>query len=151
MKEQEVERINYATKSPFEPLRGFSRAVLVGDHLMISGTTALANNGGVIGIGDAYIQTKTILNKIRHILNSAGFTIHDVVRTRLYVTNMGLWKDYARAHRDAFEKVRPASAIVQVAKLVDPRLLIELEVEAIRGAKIVRDIELIDGEEPTES
>jgi enamine deaminase RidA (YjgF/YER057c/UK114 family) len=139
-----MDRVNFATTSPFEPLRGFSRAVLVGDRLLISGTTALSHSGEVVGVGDAYVQTKTILNKVRRILNTAGFTIHDVVRTRLFVTNMGSWKDYARAHRDAFEKVRPASSIVQVAKLVDPRLLVELEVEAIRGATVVRDIAIPD-------
>jgi enamine deaminase RidA (YjgF/YER057c/UK114 family) len=116
--------------------------VLVGDHLMISGTTALASSGEVIGAADAYLQTRNVLAKIRKILASAGFTIHDVVRTRMFVTNISYWKEYARAHREVFENVRPASAIVQVAKLVDPRLLVEIEVEAIRGLTLGKNIEI---------
>ena len=130
-------RTNYATKSPWEPLRGYSRAVVVGDHLFISGTTAIADGGVVVAAGDAYEQTRYVLSVIRKIVRNAGFNMTDVVRTRLYVTNMGKWDEYARAHREVFEKVRPASSIVQVTKLVDPRLMLEMEAEAIRGCELV--------------
>ncbi|MBX7144202.1 MAG: RidA family protein [Oligoflexia bacterium] len=132
-----MERYNIASGSPWEPLRGYSRAVLAGDHLFISGTTAVDARGEVFAPGDAYQQTKYILNKVRDILECARFSISDVVRTRLFVTNMAHWDDYARAHREVFETIRPASSIVQVSKLVDPRLMIEMEVDALRGCEIV--------------
>ena len=127
-------RTNIFSKSPLEPLRGYARAVQVGDSLFISGTTAMNSKGEVTAPGDAYEQTKAILASIKTILTSRGFTMQDVVRTRLFVTNISKWEDYARAHREFFETVRPASSMVQVVKLVDPRLVVELEVDAIRGA-----------------
>jgi enamine deaminase RidA (YjgF/YER057c/UK114 family) len=132
-------RTNIASGSPFEPLRGFSRAVQIGNHLFISGTTAMTAQGDVAAPGDAYLQTKAALASIKEILNKRGFTTADVVRTRLFVTNIVKWDDYARAHREVFESVRPASSIVQVSKLVDPRLVIEIEVDAMRGATEVTD------------
>jgi len=139
-----MERINFATKSPFEPLRGFSRAVQVGNQLYISGTTATLSSGEVVAPGDAYQQTRFVIGRIRQVLTAAGFTIHDVVRTRLSVTNIGKWEEYARAHREAFEIVRPASSIVQVAKLVDARLVLEMEVDAVRGGAEVRNVDIPD-------
>ena len=136
-------RTNIASRSPLEPLRGYSRAVQVGDHLFISGTTAMNYKGDVVAPGDAYEQTKTILASIKTILTSRGFSLSDVVRTRLFVTNISKWEDYARAHREFFETVRPASSMVQVVKLVDPRLVVELEVDAIRGAEM-QDIASIE-------
>lgn len=129
----ETTRTNLLSRSPFEPLRGYSRAVQVGNHLYISGTTAMNSKGDVTSPGDAYEQTRSILNAVRAILTSRGFSVSDVVRTRLFVTNIAKWEDYARAHREVFEKVRPASSIVQVAKLVDPRLVVEMEIDAIKG------------------
>ena len=134
------ERINFSTRSPWEPLRGYSRAVKVGDHLFISGTTAIGEGGVVNGAGDAFEQTKYVIAVIKKILSAAGFTLDDVVRTRLFVTNMAKWDEYARAHRDAFENIRPASSIVQVAKLVDPRLMLEMEVDALRGAEVTQSV-----------
>ena len=130
----ETVRTNIFSKSPLEPLRGYSRAVQVGDQLFISGTTAMNSKGDVTAPGDAYEQMKAILSSIKSILTSRGFALQDVVRTRLFVTNISKWEDYARAHREFFETVRPASSMVQVVKLVDPRLVVELEVDAIRGA-----------------
>lgn len=127
-------RTNIFSRSPLEPLRGYSRAVQVGDHLFISGTTAMNAKGEVVAPGDAYEQTKSVLATIKTILTSRGFSLEDVVRTRLFVTNISKWEDFARAHREVFEMVRPASSMVQVVKLVDPRLVVELEVDAIRGA-----------------
>jgi enamine deaminase RidA (YjgF/YER057c/UK114 family) len=90
--------------------------------------------GDVIAPGDPYLQTKHILGAIKTILGARNFHIGDVVRTRLSVTNIARWEDYARAHREVFENIRPASSIVQVVKLVDPRLVVEIEVDAVRGA-----------------
>lgn len=136
-----MKRTNISSGSPFEPLRGYSRCVVLGDHFYLSGTTSTDSKGEIVGEGDPYIQTAYILQKLKSFLTEAGFSITDIVRTRLYVTNLTRWDDFARAHREVFEKIRPASSIVQVARLVDPRLLIELEAEAIRGASEVKFIE----------
>lgn len=126
-------RTNILSGSPLEPLRGYSRAVQVGNHLAISGTTAMNSKGDVVSPGEPYEQTKYILSVIKTVLSSRGFSISDVVRTRLFVTNIARWEDYARAHREVFEGVRPASSMVQVVKLVDPRLVVEIEADAVRG------------------
>lgn len=130
------ERQNFASGSPWEPLRGFSRAVRVGDQLFISGTTAMTGQGDVIGVGNPYEQTRHVIQNIKKVLAEAGFKLTDVVRTRLFVTDMSRWGEYARAHREAFESIRPASSIVEVSKLADPRLLLEMEVEAIAGCEL---------------
>lgn len=126
-------RINILSGSPLEPLRGYSRAVVAGNNMWISGTTAMTAKGDIVAPGDAYEQTKAVLSSVRTILQSKGFQLSDVVRTRLFVTNIAKWEDYARAHREFFEKIRPASSMVQVAKLVDARLMIEIEVDAVKG------------------
>lgn len=95
--------------------------------------------GDVASPGEPYEQTKAVLASIKTILAKRGFAFSDVVRTRLFVTNIVKWEDYARAHREVFENIRPASSLVQVAKLVDPRLVIEMEVDAIRGAGETED------------
>ncbi len=97
----------------------------------------MTNQGDVAHPGDAYQQTKAILTRIKTLLNKVGFAVSDVVRTRLFVTNIVAWDDYARAHQEFFGSVMPASSMVQVAKLVDPRIVIEMEVDAIRGASQV--------------
>lgn len=137
--ENKKNRTNIASGSPFEPLRGYSRAVQVGDHLFISGTTAMTPQGDVAAPGDPYAQTKTALTSIKSVLASRGFSVADVIRTRLFVTNIVKWEDYARAHCEVFGTIRPASSMVQVSKLVDPRLVIEIEADAIRGASEVMD------------
>lgn len=129
----ELTRTNILSGSPLEPLRGYSRAVQVGNHLSISGTTAMNSKGDVAKPGEAYEQTKYVLSIIKSVLMSRGFSLADVVRTRLFVTNISRWEDYARAHREVFEAIRPASSMVQVVKLVDPRLVVEVEADAIRG------------------
>ena len=136
------ERINIASGTPWEPLRGYSRAVRVGDNLYISGTTAMASNGEVIGGSDAYEQTRYVIRVIKDVLSVAEFAITDVVRTRMFVTNLSKWEDYARAHSEAFDGVRPASSIVQVTRLVDPRLLLEMEVEAVKGCELIKSVKL---------
>lgn len=134
---EENKRTNIASGSPWEPLRGYSRAVLVGDHLFISGTTAMTASGDVIGPGDAYEQTRYVIKVIKDVLATAGFAASDIVRTRLFVTNIGKWEEYARGHSEAFDNIRPASSIVQVTRLVDPRLLLEMEVDAIKNCNLV--------------
>jgi enamine deaminase RidA (YjgF/YER057c/UK114 family) len=127
-------RKNFNGGSVWEPLRGYSRAVQVGDSLFVSGTTAINDKGEVLFAGDPYQQTKYVIERIRGVLLAADFKLEDVVRTRLFVTQLNRWEDYARAHREVFEAIRPASSIVQVVRLVDARLMIEMEVDAIRGA-----------------
>lgn len=147
MTEISKERKNYSSGSLWEPLRGYSRAVQVGDNLYISGTTAIDSTGEVIGQGDAYEQTRYIIQVIKKILRFSGFKPEDVVRTRLFVTDISKWKEYARAHLEAFERIRPASSIVQVSKLVDPRLMVEMEAEAIMGCKLIEQSKIIYPEE----
>ena len=136
-------RTNILSGSPLEPLRGYARAVQVGGNLFVSGTTAMNAKGEVVSPGEPYEQTKYILSIVKTILASRGFQPSDVVRTRLFVTNIARWEDYARAHREVFEPIRPASSMVQVVKLVDPRLVVEIEVDAIKG---VRDVESVSVE-----
>ncbi len=133
MDNQSKERINLLSGLPTEPLRGYSRAVQAGDHLFISGTTAMNEKGEVVGGDDVYRQTRAVIENIREVIRSSGFVMSDVVRTRLFVVRMSEWKDYARAHREVFDSIRPASSIVEVSRLMDPRFLIEMEAEAIRG------------------
>jgi enamine deaminase RidA (YjgF/YER057c/UK114 family) len=135
-------RTNILSGSPMEPLRGYSRAVVAGDSIWISGTTAMTAKGDIVAPGDAYEQTKAVLSSVKAILAKAGFQLSDVVRTRLFVTNISKWEDYARAHREVFEKIRPASSMVQVVKLVDTRLMIEMEVDAVRGFSDIEQITL---------
>jgi len=140
-----VKRINYSSTSLWEPLRGYSRAVRAGDNLYISGTTAVVSaTGEVVAPGNAYEQTVFVLERIRKILDRCGFTIEEVVRTRLFVTALSTWDEYARAHRIVFKNIRPASSIVQVTRLVDPRLMIEIEVDAVKGASEAEEIALTD-------
>lgn len=133
-------RTNILSGSPLEPLRGYSRAVVAGNTMWISGTTAMTPKGDILAPGDAYEQTKAILTAVRSILQSRGFQLSDVMRTRLFVTNISKWEDYARAHREFFEKIRPASSMVQVAKLVDARLMIEMEVDAVKGFSEIEQV-----------
>ena len=133
MSEEHSTRTNYIGGSSWEPLRGYSRAVKVGDRLYVSGTTAINDRGEVFAPGEPYKQTRFVIDRVLTVLRTAGFHVTDVVRTRLYITQANRWDEYARAHRETFEHVRPASSMVQVARLVDPRLVIELEAEAIAG------------------
>jgi enamine deaminase RidA (YjgF/YER057c/UK114 family) len=137
-----MERLNFSSPSPWEPLRGYSRAVRIGGALYISGTTALSADGSIFGGESAYEQTRYALESIKKVIVKAGFRLEDIVRTRLSVTSLGRWEEYARAHREMFEQIRPASSIIQVARLVDPRLLVEIEADAIQGASKVVFVDL---------
>jgi enamine deaminase RidA (YjgF/YER057c/UK114 family) len=125
------QRTNYASGAQWEAVVGYSRAVKHGNHIEVSGTVAIDENGNLIGENDAYLQTKFIIQKIEAVLLQAGATLHDVVRTRLFVTKMDLWQEVGRAHGEAFGDIRPATSMVEVSRLIGPQFLVEIETTAI--------------------
>ncbi len=126
-----LERIRVASGAPWEPIVGYSRAVRVGHHVFVAGTTASDADGRVAGPGDPYAQAVHILRSIEAALRQAGASINDVVRTRMFVTNVDHWQEIGRAHAEFFGDVRPAATMVQVARLLDPEMLLEIEVDAV--------------------
>jgi enamine deaminase RidA (YjgF/YER057c/UK114 family) len=119
--------------APWEDVVGYSRVVVHGDSAWVSGTTATVD-GAVVHPGDAAEQTRVALSGVRQALEAAGFALGDVVRTRMYVTDIGRWEEVGRVHGEFFGAVRPATAMVQVAALIDPAMLVEVEADAVRGA-----------------
>ena len=117
--------------SKWEDIVGYSRVVKIGNIAEVAGTTAVDESGNVVAPGDAYKQTQFILNKVQTYLKKAGMSMQDVVRTRMYVTNIDDWEAIGRAHGEFFREIKPAASMVEVSRLIDPDLLVEIEVTAI--------------------
>ena len=127
------DRKNISSGAPWEAIVGYSRAVHIGNHVWVAGTTATDEVGNVVGVGDAAAQMRYALQKIGRALNEAGFAFADVVRTRSFVTDISQWEAIGRVHGEFFGEVRPAATMVEVSKLIDPAHLIEIEVDAFKA------------------
>lgn len=126
-----MKRETYSSGTAWEPLFGYSRAVKVGNQIFVSGTTATNENGEIVGVGDIYAQTIQTLNNIQTALESLGASMSDVVRTTVYVTDIKLYEQVAKAHGEFFKEIRPASTLVEISKLVMAEMLVEIEADAI--------------------
>ena len=125
-----MNRVNINTGAPWEDLVGYSRAVRIGDVIEVSGTTAVEGDK-IIGLGDPYLQTVFILKKINRVIEECGGSLTDVIRTRIFVTNIENWEEIGRAHGEFFKDIKPAATMVEVSKLIHPDLLVEIETTAI--------------------
>jgi enamine deaminase RidA (YjgF/YER057c/UK114 family) len=126
-----MERVNYSSGSKWEDIVGYSRAVKVGNVVEVTGTVASGDDGNVVGKDDAYAQTKYIYQKIEKVLMRAGATMKDVVRVRMFVTDIARWQEYGKAHSEFFKAIKPCNTMVEVKALIEPEYLIEIEATAI--------------------
>ena len=123
-------REKYSSGVKWESIVGYSRAVKVGDRIYVTGTTATGEDGEIVGAGDAYAQTMQIFRNIERALKALGAGLENIVRTRMFVTDISRWQEYGRAHGEALGDVMPATTMVEVSKLIDPEMLIEIEADA---------------------
>ncbi len=126
-----MQRKNFSSGAKWEDIVGYSRAVQIGNQLEMSGTVATDDNG-VVGKGDFYAQTKFIIQKIEKVLHQAGFTLNDVVRTRMFVTDISYWEQVGKAHGEFFKDIKPVTSMIEVSALIDDDYLVEIEVTAIK-------------------
>lgn len=123
-------REKYASGAKWEQIVGYSRAVKVGERIYVTGTTATNEHSEIVGIGDAYAQTVQVIKNIEKALQALGATLENVVRTRMFVTDISRWEEYGRAHGEYFREIMPATTMVEVSKLIDPQMLVEIEADA---------------------
>jgi enamine deaminase RidA (YjgF/YER057c/UK114 family) len=126
-----TEKRHYHSGTKWESIVGYSRAIRVGNRIFVTGTTATDENGQIVGVGDAYAQTVQILRNIERALEALDASLKDVVRTRMFVTDISLWQEYGRAHGEFFREIKPCTTMVEVSRLIDDRMLIEIEADAI--------------------
>ena len=124
------ERQKFSSGAKWEAIVGYSRAVKVGSRIYVTGTTATDENSNVVGVGDHYAQTVQTIKNIERALQALGATLENVVRTRMFVTDISRWEEYGRAHGEFFARIMPATTMVEVSKLIDPQMLVEIEADA---------------------